>query len=115
MVTLASGATLNEAMSRGYCCFRSVLCLSHYLVPLPIYNVLRQSYEEDIKQIASGSTNHALIFLVILLGIELKREKVGPTFSSFKPCPFLPSVATYGRKQVQCLNKVLNNKTGPFF
>ena len=72
MVTLASGATLNGAMSRGYCCFRSVLCLSHYLVPLPIYNVLRQSYEEDIKQIASGSTNHALIFFGDIIRYRIK-------------------------------------------
>ena len=37
---------------------------------------------------------------------------VGPTFSRFNPCPSLPSIATNDRKQFQCLNIVLINKTG---
>ena len=47
--------------------------------------------------------------LVLLLGMALKLEKVGATFSSFNPFPSLPSVATDDRKQFQCLNIVLNN------
>ena len=31
------------------------------------------------------------------------------------PCPFLPFEATDDRKQFQCRNIVLNNKTGPLF
>ena len=34
---------------------------------------------------------------------------------SFNPCSFLLSIATDDRKQFQCLNIVLNNKTGPSF
>ena len=45
----------------------------------------------------------------------LKHEKVGPTFRSFKPCPFLPSVETTENSFDQYLNIVLNNKTGPLF
>ena len=37
-----------------------------------------------------------------------------PIFPIFSPCPFWPSVATErDRKQFQCLNIVLHNKTGP--
>ena len=36
-------------------------------------------------------------------GIALKLEKVGPTFTSFIPCPSLPFVATDDRKQFHCL------------
>ena len=36
-------------------------------------------------------------------------------FLSLNPFPSLPSVATDNRKQFQCLNIVLNNKTGPLF
>ena len=49
---------------------------------------------------------------VTFAGITSKREKVGPTFWSFSPCPFSPSVATDDRKQFQCPSTVLNNKTG---
>ena len=37
----------------------------------------------------------------------LKIEKVGPSFSSFNPCPSLSFIATGDRKQSRCLNKVL--------
>ena len=45
---------------KGFNCFRSVLCSSHFLVPLPllIHKMLLESYEEDIKQISPGTTNH---------------------------------------------------------
>ena len=51
---------LNRGKSRGFNCFRSVLCWSHFLVPLPllIHKMLLESYEEDIKQISPGTTNH---------------------------------------------------------
>ena len=45
----------------------------------------------------------------------IQLAKVGPTFSSLSPCPSLPSVETGERRQFQCLNIVLNNKTGPLF
>ena len=45
----------------------------------------------------------------------IQLAKLGPTFSSLSPCPSLPSVETGERRQFQCLNIVLNNKTGPFF
>ena len=51
-------------------------------------------------------------FVASFAGIALKLEKVGPTFSSFNPRPSLASFVTDGRKQLQYLNIVLNNKTG---
>ena len=37
------------------------------------------------------------------------------SFNFFNPCPSLPSVSTNGKKHFQCLNMVLNNKTGSLF
>ena len=53
-----------------------------------------------------------IFFLVIFAGLALKLVNVGPAFWSFNPCPSLPSSATECRKQFQCLNIVLNNRTG---
>ena len=39
-----------------------------------------------------------VIFLVIFAGIALKLEIVGPMFSNFNPCPYLPSVVTNDKK-----------------
>ena len=48
----------------------------------------------------------------IFLGDAFKLEKDSPMFSIFNPCPSWPSVATdLDRKQFQCLNIVLHNKT----
>ena len=49
---------------------------------------------------------------IIFLGhisavMGLKIEKVGPSFSSFNPCPSLSFIATGDRKQSRCLNKIL--------
>ena len=100
-------------MSRAY--LWSILCWSHYLVSLFIYKILSYIYQEDMKQLISkGSIKHN-IFLVSFAGIALKLEKVGPTFSRFNPFPSLPSVTKDNRKQFQCLNTVLNNKTESLF
>ena len=88
-------------------------CWSHYFVLLTFHKMLLWNYDEEIKQISSGSANHNYWYLEIFAGIAIKLEKVGPTFSSFNPCPSLASVATFDRKQFQYLNIVLNNKTGP--
>ena len=55
------------------------------------------------------------MFVVIFAAIPLKLEKVGPFFQSFNPYPSLQSAATDDRKQFQCINIVLNKKTGPLF
>ena len=47
--------------------------------------------------------------------INLAFYDIDPTFSSLSPCPSLPSVATDDRKPFQCLNIVLNNKSGLLF
>ena len=94
-----------ETLSWEYCCFRSILCWSHYLVPLLVYKMFLQSYEEHIKQTLSGSTNHNYNFLVIFGGITLKLSTCS--------CRSFLSVATDDRKQLHCLNIVWNNKTGP--
>ena len=60
-----------------------------YLVPLPIHQMLLQSYEEDIKQVSLGSSNHIFFFSVIFGGMALKLEKVCLTLSSFNPCPVI--------------------------
>ena len=44
-------------MSRWCCCFRSILCLSQFLVPLARHKMLLQISEEDIREISSRSTN----------------------------------------------------------
>ena len=51
---------LTGVSHKGFNCFRSVLCSSHFLVLLPllIHKMLLESYEEDIKQISPGTTNH---------------------------------------------------------
>ena len=74
-------------------------------------------YEEDIKKhILSGSDPGSTNQKHIILGDALKLKKDGPVFSIFSPCLSLPSVATdRDRKQFQCLNVVLHNKTGPLF
>ena len=40
-------------------------------------------------------------FLVIFAGTSSKLEKLGPTFSSFNPCPSMSSAAIDDRKQFQ--------------
>ena len=56
-------------------------------------------HEEDTKHISSGST----LFGASFAGIALKLENTGSTFSSFDPCPPIPSLARGDRKQLQCL------------
>ena len=94
-------------MSRGYYCSWSILCFAWCLNQytkcscrvLKIWNKFRYS------------KNHS-IFSVISAVMTLKLD---PTCSSFNPFPSLPSLATNERKQFQCLNIVLNNKTEQLF
>ena len=58
------------------------------LVPLPIRKMFLEIYEENIKQISSGSTTHN-IFLEILAGRALKLENSGPTSSTFQSMSIL--------------------------
>ena len=63
-------------VSQGYCCLRSILCLSHYLISAfshALYDAVKLQRRRH-KQISSGSTNHNN-FLVIFAAIALKREK----------------------------------------
>ena len=53
-------------------------------------------------------------FLVIVESTALELEKV-PTFSSFNPCPSLPSVTLDDRKKFHCLNIPFSNKSGPLY
>ena len=56
-------------------------------------------------------------FALFFAGIALKLEKRNGGrfffFLTFNLCPLLLSVATDDRKQVQCLNILLSNKTAP--
>ena len=61
------------------------------------------NHTQNVPVVSSWSTNYNFI-LVLFAGIALKREYVGPFFSSPNPCPSLPSIATDDRKhQFQCL------------
>ena len=75
---------MKGAMSPEYYCFRSIL----------------------------PSPGFALFFAGIALKLE-KRNGGRIFFSTFNLCPLLLSVATDDRKQVQCLNILLSNKTAP--
>ena len=84
-------------MSRGYCCFKSILCGSHnYLVP--IHKMNQKRYEKgDFKQISQGAIT---IVSVIAAG---RTFKLGSTFSGFISCPWLTSVPIAGEKAEQPL------------
>ena len=70
------------------------------LVLLQIRKMLLKSYEEDTKQISSGSANNKNLVLVIFAGMALKLEKVEPLFSRVNPWLSLPSVEKGDRKHV---------------
>ena len=89
---------LSEGLDLPLCCFIAILCWGRYLVSLTRYKMLLYSSRKDIKQISSVNSNHNN-FLVIFEGIA--------KFSSFDPCPSLPSFATDNRIHFQCLNIVL--------
>ena len=70
--------------------------------------MLLYSYEEDIEQVSSGSTNHNS-FMVIFASINfLNLKKLG-----LNPCPSLPSPAKGDGKQFRCLNIASHKRTGP--
>ena len=78
-VTGQNTRRIKRAMTRAYCCFRSILSLSHLFVALLIHKMLLQGCQEDIKRNSSGRTNHHNFFLAIFAGLSLILEKVGPT------------------------------------
>ena len=59
------------------------------------------------------NTAKTIVFFLVISAVMT--SKLDPTFSSFNPFPSLPSLATDERKQFQCLNIVLNNKTEQLF
>ena len=97
---------------------RSILYLSHYLVPCHTQNepiqepssrlqtcrVMKTTWNREIS--SAWSTDHKINVLSFLRAYQSQNW----TFSSFIPCPSLPSVATDDRKQFQCLDTVLNKK-----
>ena len=68
-------------MSRGYCCFKSILCGSdNYLVP--IHKMIQKSYEKgDFKQISQG----AITIIIVLVIVAGGTFKLGSTFFSGAP------------------------------
>ena len=69
---------LKGAMSRGHSCLRStIMCRSHYFWHLLIHKILLQSYEEDIKQISSASTNHNTLNFIRLLRVVITPSVIG--------------------------------------
>ena len=93
-------------MSRGYCCFRSLLCLSHYLVPL--HKMLDLwSYVEDtcIKPISStGSTNHN-IFWWHFCSHGIKNWKSWPKFFKFQSMSILVIYSNRWQETVSMLQQ----------
>ena len=56
----------------------------------------------DMKKLLNKLHPGALpLVLVVFAGVELKLQKVDPTFSSFNPCPSVPSVTTDDKEQFQ--------------
>ena len=69
---------LKGAMSRGHSSLRStILCRSHYFWHLLIHKILLQSYEEDMKQISSASTNHNSLNFIRLLRVVITPLVIG--------------------------------------
>ena len=69
---------LKGAMSQGHSCLRSaILCRSHYFCHLLIHKILPQSYEEDMKQISSASTNHNSLNFIRLLRVVISPLVIG--------------------------------------
>ena len=52
------GNPVYGALSRGFCCFKSILCWNHYFEALLISKMLLQSRDEDIKWILPERANH---------------------------------------------------------
>ena len=94
------------AMWRGYC-YRSILCRSHYLVLLPIHKM------HAPVEFHQGAQNHDNFGGWFLQAQHWNLNEKLAYFSSFNPCPSLPSVATDDKNQFRCINIVLNNMTGP--
>ena len=69
---------LKGAMSRGHSCLRSTISWrSHYFWHLLIHKILLQSYEEDMKQISSASTNHNSLNFIRLLRVVITPLVIG--------------------------------------
>ena len=69
---------------------------------------------EIMKNISNKFDQGALVTIIVFGDFcrqSIKLQKIGPTFSSFNPCPSLPSVTTNDSKQYQYLNIVFNSKT----
>ena len=74
-------------MSRGYCCFKSILCGSHnYLVP--IHKMIKKNKKGDFKQILQV----AITIIIVLVIVAGRTFELGSIFSSFISCPSLTSV-----------------------
>ena len=112
LLILISQLSLRGAMPRGYCCFRSILCWSHYWMPYPNTKCSCRVMNKISDKSHQGALTIILYFWVIFAGIALKLEKGTPTFSSSNPYPSVSFVASEDRKDFLCLNIVSNNKTG---
>lgn len=56
-----------------------------------------------IPNISHQGAQTVILFGASFAGIALKLENTGSTFSSFDPCPPMPSLARADRKEFQCL------------
>ena len=86
---------LKGALSRGYCCFRSILTWRHLLAPSSMHKIPARLELSKTKKVSNefyqgGATPDTRC---------RHRMKVGRTFAGFNPCPFLQSTSTDHRKQ----------------
>ena len=58
-----------RAMSRGYCCFRSTLCLGYHLHPLPTHKMLLR-----VKKKISNTFHQVALTGIIFLGDFCRRS-----------------------------------------
>ena len=59
-------------MSRGCCCFRSILCEKNYLVPLPIHRMLLRKISDEFYE---GHLTMINFTLVLFEDMASKSEK----------------------------------------
>ena len=90
-------------------------CLGQFcakVITLSLYRCTKRSCRV-MKKISIKFHQEALTsnnFFGDILGITIKLENAGSTFSTFNPSPSLPSAAKDDRRHFQLVNIVLNNK-----
>ena len=104
-------------VARTWVVLRSSANKSKEMFPLVrvIFVVEYLSLKDSIMLKFQLEEQTTLTFWRLLQDTDSELELISQFCSSFNPFPSLPSAATDDRKQFQCRNIVLNNKTTPLF